>query len=281
MLCLKILKKEVIIMINFSKRYEEDMIIRMAHHSSAIEGNSITLSDTITILTEGKTVEGYEIREFFEIYNHKEAFIELMYKLNNNETLSNSLMKDIHEKLTDNILVYPGRFKENDNYIKGSDVKTVDPRLAEMTMHQWCENLNFQLEIAGDKREKVKQILKSHVEFERYHPFEDGNGRTGRMLMIYSLMQNDIAPLVIQKEDKNIYKNFLESLSPYNKEYNENLEKFTDYAMEKIEQEQKRMDDIDKSEKQYVSLDDLIKKEEEKRKLAINKRRVRKFEFDR
>lgn len=61
------------------------------------------------------------------------------------------------------------------------------------------------METAKTEEEKIKIILEKHIEFERIHPFNDGNGRTGRMIILYSLLENNIPPIIISKELKGEY----------------------------------------------------------------------------
>lgn len=61
------------------------------------------------------------------------------------------------------------------------------------------------MENASTDKEKLEGILDTHIQFERIHPFSDGNGRTGRVLMNYSLLQEGFPPLIIEKETKATY----------------------------------------------------------------------------
>ena len=69
--------------------------------------------------------------------------------------------------------------------------------------------MNYRLELCKTDDEKLLEILSSHIEFERIHPFSDGNGRTGRMIMLYLCFQENISPFVIEKKDKALYMNYL------------------------------------------------------------------------
>ena len=88
------------------------------------------------------------------------------------------------------------------------------------------------MENAVTDEEKLESILDTHIQFERIHPFSDGNGRTGRVLMNYSLLQEGFPPLIIEKETKATY---IELLAK------QDLRGFMSFANEILAKEQKRM----------------------------------------
>lgn len=94
------------------------------------------------------------------------------------------------------------------------------------------DNLEYRLENAATDEEKLESILDTHIQFERIHPFSDGNGRTGRVLMNYSLLQVEFPPLIIEKETKATY---IELLAK------QDLNGFMSYANEILAKEQLRM----------------------------------------
>ncbi len=74
-------------------------------------------------------------------------------------------------------------------------------------MKEWCDNLNYKMHALQDKKEKLKAILEQHILFERIHPFSDGNGRTGRALMFYQMIQYDLTPFAIEVTARSEYMN--------------------------------------------------------------------------
>lgn len=72
-------------------------------------------------------------------------------------------------------------------------------------LQEWCDNLNFRLKITETDDEKLKSILKEHINFEKIHPFSDGNGRTGRILIIDLCINNNLIPVIIPKDEKGKY----------------------------------------------------------------------------
>lgn len=190
---------------NLPKEYLDDFLVRIAHHSSAIEGNTITLSQTVSIILHNTIPGTINKREFYEIENHKQAMEYMIGCLDNDEPLSISVVKEINRELMDHLDHNRGNFKNLSNAIVGADFDTATPEQTPMLMYQWISNLNYQLENVDSEDEKIKIVLEKHIEFERIHPFNDGNGRTGRLVMNYSLLKNSIPPIIITKELKSEY----------------------------------------------------------------------------
>jgi Fic family protein len=191
------------------REYIDDLLVRIAYHSSAIEGNTISLADTVTILLH-ETIPGkVSKREFYEIENHKQALEYVIDQLENNESLSLNIVRGIHTQLMDHLNFDRGMWKTHDNAIVGADFNTVSAHDVPYLMKQWIDNLNYRLHQSKIDEEKIKHILEMHIDFERIHPFSDGNGRTGRLLIIYSLLEHDIYPIIIPVDLKPDYIRFL------------------------------------------------------------------------
>ena len=191
------------------REYIDDLLVRIAYHSSAIEGNTISLADTVTILLH-ETIPGkVSKREFYEIENHKQALEYVIDQLENNESLSLNIVRGIHTQLMDHLNFDRGMWKTHDNAIVGADFNTASAHDVPYLMKQWIDNLNYRLHQSKTDEEKIKHILEMHIDFERIHPFSDGNGRTGRLLIIYSLLEHDISPIIIPVDLKPDYIRFL------------------------------------------------------------------------
>ena len=196
-------------MMYLPREYIDDLLVRIAYHSSAIEGNTISLTDTVTILLH-ETIPGkVSKREFYEIENHKQALEYVIYQLENNESLSLNIVRGIHTQLMDHLNFDRGMWKTHDNAIVGADFNTASAHDVPYLMKQWIDNLNYMLHQSKTDEEKIKHILEMHIDFERIHPFSDGNGRTGRLLIIYSLLEHDISPIIIPVDLKPDYIRFL------------------------------------------------------------------------
>ena len=102
------------------------------------------------------------------------------------------------------------------------------------------------MENAATEEEKLDSILDAHIQFERIHPFSDGNGRTGRMLMNYSLLQEGFPPLIIEKETKATY---IELLAK------QDLNGFMSFANAILVKEQKRMQYFQNMDQEKIKYD--------------------------
>jgi len=90
-------------------------------------------------------------------------------------------------------------------FIQGSEHIPPEPERVPNLMMYYIYNYNH------DEQDIFLKIAKYHIEFEKIHPFEDGNGRTGRLLLNYELLKNDLPPVVITKEDRVKYFEFLKN----------------------------------------------------------------------
>ncbi|WP_059105700.1 Fic family protein [Shouchella shacheensis] len=232
-------------MLPLPKEYADDLLVRLAHHSSAIEGNTITLAETVSIILHN-TITGdhsFDLREVYEIKNHQQAFDFVLSELTKGEPLSVYTIQEIHALLTDRLQYDKGQFKAADNAIVGADFVTASAKETPLLIRQWVDNLNFRLQAAKDGQEKIGIISEAHIVFERIHPFSDGNGRAGRMVMNYSLLQNHLPPLVINNKERARYIAFLAE---------EDQEGFSQFVEKAIEEEKERRTQFQNAEDQRI-----------------------------
>lgn len=187
-----------------NKDYLEDLITRSTYHSNAIEGNTLTYAETYAILYNDNSfkIEGKEPREIYEAINHKKA-LELVFKnLQDNKEFDERFIKKINETINRDIKDTEG-YRTVQVFIQGSEHIPPEPEKIPNLMNYYVYNYNH------DEQDIFKKIAKYHIEFERIHPFEDGNGRTGRLLINYELLKHNLQPVVIAKEDRIKYFEFL------------------------------------------------------------------------
>lgn len=187
-----------------NKNYLEDLITRSTYHSNAIEGSTLTYAETYAILYNDNSfkIEGKEPMEIYEAINHKSA-LELVFKnLKNNDGFDERFIKKLNETINRNIKETEG-FRTVKVFIQGSEYIPPETEKVPNLMNYFVYNYN------NDEQDIFNKIARYHIELEKIHPFEDGNGRTGRLLINYELLKNNLPPVVISKDDRVKYFEFL------------------------------------------------------------------------
>lgn len=235
--------------------YIDDALVRLAYHSSAIESNTITLPETATIIINQTLPNNSKItnREYFEVLNHQPAF-EYMFRNIKNKALSVSIIKEIHEILTDRLQHDKGMFKTYPNHVSGTEFNTALPENVPALMNQLVSNLSYRIDQPISDEKVIKAILEAHITFERIHPFSDGNGRTGRLIMIYSLLENNLPPLIIKNKDKNSYLNILHNAQIKDAPSDDDIQQFYAFALPLLLEEEKRIDSFYHQKLQQIEL---------------------------
>lgn len=187
-----------------NKNYLEDLITRSTYHSNAIEGSTLTYAETYAILYNDNSfkIEWKEPREIYEAINHKKALELVFQNLQNNEGFDERFIKKLNETINRDIKDTEG-YRTVQVFIQGSEHIPPEPEKVPNLMMYYIYNYNH------DEQDIFTKIAKYHIDFERIHPFEDVNGRTGRLLINYELLKNDLSPVVIAKEDRVKYFEFL------------------------------------------------------------------------
>lgn len=186
--------------------YEKSFEIEYTHHSTAIEGNTLSLIETKVVLEDNLSIGGKELREIYEVINHKKAFDYIKEQIAKGEPLSEKITKDIHAILMENIFV-GGIYRNVPVRITGATHKPPQPSEMFIEIKGFFETL-------PDKTDynPIELAAYTHAEFVKIHPFEDGNGRTSRLIMNYQLMQSGFLPVSISKENR---LNYFDSLEEY------------------------------------------------------------------
>ena len=199
--------------------YEKDFELRFIHNSTAIEGNTLTLMETKVVLEDGVSIGGKELREIYEVVNHKKAYEYVKKCIAENKPLTENIVKDLHAILTENIIV-GGIYRNQEVRISGEGFTPPAGNEMYIQIKNFYEDLKCQTNLNA-----IELAAWTHAEFVRIHPFVDGNGRTSRLLMNYQLMINGYLPVSVDKEDRLDYYNALEQYAAHG-----NLEPFADFV---------------------------------------------------
>ena len=181
--------------------------ISITHHSNAMEGTTLSFGETKELLEHGNTAGDKPLAEQLVILGFAKAYDVIIREATNpNNIIDSSFIKDIHSIMFEDALkVSPqfiskpiGAYRLDERYIKGVDIKLSLPHMISNDI----ENLLYRIK-SNDM--SLLNISDFHIQFERIHPFADGNGRVGRLLMAYQAIQNNIVPPLIENEHRDDY----------------------------------------------------------------------------
>ncbi len=181
--------------------------ISITHHSNAMEGTTLSFGETKELLEHGKTAGDKPLHEQLIILGFAKAYDVIVREAANRENIiDSSFIKDIHAIMFEDALqVSPqfvskpiGAYRLDERYIKGVDIRLSSPE----QISDDLENLLFRFK---SNNMSLKDIAVFHILFERVHPFADGNGRVGRLIMAFQAIQNNIVPPLIENEHRSEY----------------------------------------------------------------------------
>ncbi len=190
---------------NVLESFELAFDIEYTHHSTAMEGNTLTLVETKALIEDGISVGGKKLREIYEVTNHMKAFNYAKRQIDENKPLDENLVKDFHEILIENIM-QGGIYRNHDVMITGATHHHPSPN------EMYVQIKSFYRDLDEKTLNPIELAAWTHAEFVRIHPFPDGNGRTARLIMNYQLMKAGFLPINIRTDDRIRY---YESLDKY------------------------------------------------------------------
>lgn len=185
------------------ERLNEEFTIEYTYNSNAIEGNTLTLRETDLVL-KGLTIDQKPLKDHMEAVGHKEAFDFVRELVKEKAPLTESIIKQIHYLVLADKKEDRGVYRRVPVRIMGALHEPVQPYLIAPKMEQ----LLMQYEESDEHI--VAKLARFHIEFERIHPFIDGNGRTGRLLVNLELMKAGYPPIDIKFTDRISYYNAFE-----------------------------------------------------------------------
>ena len=216
-------------------RLNEEFIIEYTYNSNAIEGNTLTLRETDFVL-RGLTIDKKPLKDHMEAVGHKEAFEYVSELVKNNVPISESIIKQIHFLVLADKKDDRGVYRRVPVRIMGAQHEPAQPYLIEPKMEQLLHDF------ARSTEHIVTKLARFHIEFEGIHPFIDGNGRTGRLLVNLELMKAGYPPIDIKFTDRIAYYNaFDEYYVKHNLSAMENL--FASYVEARLDKYLKILQD--------------------------------------
>ena len=180
---------------SIKEKMEEQIAIAFTYNTNAIEGSTITLEETRELI-EHKIAPNKPLRDIKETESHVKVFLDM---LNKKEKFDNHLILKWHKNLfQDTKLDIAGKFR--DYLVSVGDYLAPDWQDVEKLMKEFIEFYN-----KNEKMNAVELAARMHYRFEMTHPFGDGNGRVGRIIMNYILWNNKYPMLIIEYKKRISY----------------------------------------------------------------------------
>lgn len=210
-----------------AERLTEEFVVEYTYNSNAIEGNTLTLRETDMVL-RGLTIAQKPLKDHIEAVGHKDAFYFVRNLVKDQVPLTESVIKQIHYLVLADKKDDRGVYRRIPVRIMGAKHEPVQPYLIQPQMEQLLETYKNSTEHI------IPRLARFHIEFEGIHPFIDGNGRTGRLLVNLELMKAGYPPIDIKFTDRIAYYN---AFDEYHVKHNlGTMEKlFAGYVNERLE----------------------------------------------
>ncbi|WP_368182571.1 Fic family protein [Anaerotruncus rubiinfantis] len=208
-------------------RLKEEFTVEYTYNSNAIEGNTLTLRETDMVL-RGLTISQKPLKDHLEAVGHRDAFDFICDLVKEQAPIQESVIKQIHYLVLADKRDDRGVYRRVPVRIMGARHEPVQPYLIQPRMEQLL------LDFAQSKEHIIPRLARFHIEFEGIHPFIDGNGRTGRLLVNLELMKAGFPPIDIKFTDRLAYYNAFDAFfEKHDLSAMENL--FAGYLNERLE----------------------------------------------
>jgi Fic family protein len=199
----KIHKNTLAIIMNNPDIYDQ-FLLSLTYNTNRIEGSTLTEDETGAILFDNITIPNRDIIEHLEVKNHQSAlYFMLNYFFQYSYKIDETLILKLHSKLMNGIRKDAGSYRNHAVRIVGAYVPTANYLKVPQLMKELIKDINKK------DSDIIAKIAKIHSRFEQIHPFSDGNGRVGRLIMAAMLLSNNFPPAIVRQEKKRFYNSCL------------------------------------------------------------------------
>ncbi len=195
--------QNIIKIIREHKDIYDQFKLSLTYNSNSIEGNTLTKRDTASVLFNNITLPDKSLIEHLEAKNHGTAFDFLFDQIKPNYKITEAFILKLHQILMNSIKPDAGYYRKYAVRITGVNIPTANF----LKIPELMKDLVF--DINSNKQDFVQHITETHSRFEQIHPFSDGNGRIGRLLIHTMLLRKNLPPAVIKQENKRFYYKYL------------------------------------------------------------------------
>ncbi len=177
----------------------DQFLLSLTYNSNKIEGSTLSEDETADIMFNNKSIPNKSIIEQLEVKNHQAALQYLFNQLEGGKKINEELVLRLHSILMNGMRDDAGTYRRHGVRIVGSNVPTANYLKVSILMKE------IVVEINKKQKDNVAHVSNIHAKFEQIHPFSDGNGRIGRLILVAMLVTKNIAPATIKQEDKRLY----------------------------------------------------------------------------
>jgi Fic family protein len=182
----------------------DQYILSLTYHTNRIEGSTLTEPETGAILFHDSTIPDKSLIEHLEVKNHQTALQYLFnHMASGSGQIDETLILNLHRMLMNSIRPDAGNYRQHSVRIAGADVPTANYIKVPFLIAELIEAIN------AAAHDTISHIAEIHSRFEQIHPFSDGNGRIGRLLIHAMALPRNLPPAVIRQEKKRFYYSYL------------------------------------------------------------------------
>lgn len=186
-----------------SQGLQDDLLLEHTYNSTTIEGTTFTKKEAEAVIFDRVNIRDKSLTEHLDVLNYSLVFKKIL-KREFPRRISETVIKEIHRLLMQSVREDGGRYSEHQRGIRGLDIMLTHPKDIPEEMSQLIRRWNSR------KRKDIQSIAEFHSDFELIHPFGDGNGRAGRLVMALQCQAQNYAPVIIENSRKAEYYEVLE-----------------------------------------------------------------------
>ncbi len=181
------------------KDLHDEFMLALTFHTNRIEGSTVTKDETAAIMFDHTVLRNRTLVEQQEVKNHQAALEYLLHHLHSGRRIDETLILRLHSILLNAIQADAGSYRQHAVRIVGANVPTANYLKVPVLMKSLAVGLEKKVP------DSIAAIADVHARFEQIHPFADGNGRIGRLLITAMLLRANVAPAIIEQRQRRVY----------------------------------------------------------------------------
>lgn len=191
----------------------DEFVLLLTYNTNSIEGNTLTKDETADIIFHNAALPNKDLVEHLEAKNHQLALQFLFNEINFEFKIDEEFILKLHNILMNGIRKDAGKYRDHGVRIVGTNIPTANYAKIPVLMKKLIYDVN------KTKKDTLGFVTAFHSRFEQIHPFSDGNGRIGRLLIHAILLRENLPPAIIKQKNKRFYYKYLNKSQTENDYY--------------------------------------------------------------